>query len=166
MEVSKCSSSWIWQCSTPRYYFKVITREEEVTDGSRGRDESKRQGLWRPCFFLYVHICVTESHVKTIWYVQKKRERGCARQLKREQRPMGKQNITDLWCFLWEKKTSICCFPSEQLWGGKKPQCLALHLNYGAQLGHRNTSGEEFIVTLDQQSVWKIVSILIFHKSF
>lgn len=49
----------------PQYYFKVITGEEEVTDGSRGRDESERQRVCSP-FFFYVQVSVTESQVNLI----------------------------------------------------------------------------------------------------
>lgn len=67
MEVSKSTSSWICQHSTTQYYFKVITGEEEVTDGSRGGDESERQRLQLFfLFYIYVHISVTESQVETI----------------------------------------------------------------------------------------------------
>lgn len=51
-----------------------------MTDGSRGRDESERErasaGLLFILYTLYVHISVTESQVKSIRYVQTKREWG------------------------------------------------------------------------------------------
>lgn len=59
MEVSKSTSSWLWQHSTPENYFKVITGEE-VTSGW-GRDERERQRACRFFLFLYVQVVQKSS---------------------------------------------------------------------------------------------------------
>lgn len=93
LEVGKSASFWIWQHSSPQYYFKVIkwVRKRWQMGG-----EVEMIGG-----FVGLFLCAHECNWKAIWYVQDKEVEGWSQaDEEREGVFMWCGTIT-LWIALW-----------------------------------------------------------------